>query len=77
MCRIHGLIHSVLFVGLALDFYSFVFLLGFYLFLFLYILIQTDKLAYVYIIELVVGKLLQMLYSKLCDCFSFFKENDK
>lgn len=64
--RIHGYIHSAPFVGFVSDFYSFIFFVGFYLFI-LYILIQPENWFFVYIIELVVGKLHQLLYTKLCD----------
>lgn len=68
---IHGFIHSAQLVGFVfLIFTCFVcrFLL---VSLFLYILIQTEKKkkkkGYVYIIDLPVGKLHQLLYSKLCN----------
>lgn len=40
--RIHGYIHSAPFVGFVSDFYSFIFFVGFYLFI-LYILIQPEN----------------------------------
>lgn len=63
---IHGFIHSAPFVGFVSDFYSFIFFVGFYLFLLSLYFNSTWKLVIVYIIDLVVGELHQLLYSKLC-----------
>lgn len=66
--QILGFIHSAPFVGIVSDFYSFLFFfVGFYsCFFFLYILMKAENLVFVYIVELVIGKLHQLLYSKLC-----------
>lgn len=62
----HGFIHLAPFVGIVSGFYSF-FFVGFYSFFLSLYFNQKQKLVFVYIIELVIGKLHQLLYSKLCD----------